>query len=216
MRWTCTCAGNARSAGWESAKRWACWQSVSISACVVMKQWVIKTLQGKRNYRHLSSHWHHQHITVRGEPSSFILTRPIYLNWDIVCHLCHPTQRPQLLLLFLEQKQPNTTFGVASFHTSNKPAPSATFVVDFIVTLRSLSWLLRSQLWCLLNAAGTKEQKDPLGSRSSWIVQLWSILQYGRQRPAAAARTPAVGLLKIYYDMKNRSFDGSICCLHYI
>lgn len=30
VRWTCTCAGNARSAGWESARRWACWQSVSV------------------------------------------------------------------------------------------------------------------------------------------------------------------------------------------
>lgn len=29
VRWTCTCAGNARSVGCGSARRWACWLNVS-------------------------------------------------------------------------------------------------------------------------------------------------------------------------------------------
>lgn len=31
VKWTCTCAGNAKSVGWESARRWACWLNVSIT-----------------------------------------------------------------------------------------------------------------------------------------------------------------------------------------
>lgn len=37
VRWTCTCAGNAKSVDSESAKRWACWQNVSKSTAAHYK-----------------------------------------------------------------------------------------------------------------------------------------------------------------------------------
>ncbi len=37
VRWTCTCAGNAKSVDSESAKRWACWQNVSKRTVNIIK-----------------------------------------------------------------------------------------------------------------------------------------------------------------------------------
>jgi len=38
VRWTCTCAGNAKSVDSGSAKRWACSQNVSKSTANVVKR----------------------------------------------------------------------------------------------------------------------------------------------------------------------------------